>query len=483
MTGDGAGQRNPLATALLRAQRQGWRAPAPVRRLGRQLLHRAATDAPPVEDWSTTIVGGAPLGPSPAPIATGSAPASSSRPGRAPAGPRLRCFVATGVLDVGGEDEVVAFLGRRLPEHGLDTAVLHSGTSVGAPGSAGGRLSSDLRDEGVRVVEVTRSSASRLIDELRPDVISAHGAPDWWLELAADHGVPYVETLHGMHSFFDADWDQEALRSPRISRIIAVSELVRQQYLAGNGSIDPQHVVTVPNSVDERRLPRLDRDRCREWLSLDDEFLFVSLARHTLQKNTYALIKAFADVAAAHPEAHLLVAGRPDDASYAQQVQRLRNSLPCRDRIHLRDHAPWPAALLAAADGFVLDSYFEGWSLASMEALAAGLPVVLSDVGGAREQVGAGGERGYLVPNPIGDPLQVDWSSIRASLYAAQPNRKPLVAAMSAMIGERDAWRARREELRAESAIRFHPDHALSGHAAVLRSAAVESGRPSRLVA
>ena len=47
-----------------------------------------------------------------------------------------------------------------------------------------------------------------------------------------------------------------------------------------------------------------------------------------------------------------------------------------------------PPHLLAAADGFVLDSFFEGWSLASMEALFAGVPMVLSEVGGAREQIG-----------------------------------------------------------------------------------------------
>lgn len=466
------GRGKALSAALLHAQRRGWRAPAPVRHVGRRLLRGAATGSSPVDDWGTALVGSAPLGPPPAPDEDTSIAARPLHAGGALEGPRLRCFVATGVLDVGGEDEVVAFLGRRLPEHGIDTMVLHSGTSVGAPGSAGGRLATDLRNEGVRVEEVTEASADRLLQEQRPDVISAHGAPEWWLELAARHGVAYVDTLHGMHSFFGADWGQEAIRSAGISRVIAVSELVRQQYLAGNPTIDPERVVTVPNSVDERRVPRLDRGRCRDWLHLEDEFLFVSLARHTLQKNTYGLIAAFAEVAAAHPDAHLLVAGRADDPSYAQQVQRLRDGLPCRDRIHLRDHAPWPGALLGAADGFVLDSFFEGWSLASMEALAAGVPVVLSDVGGAREQVGTHGERGYLVANPIGDPLQVDWSTIRTSLFADQANRDALVAAMSAMIGARDEWLARREELRAESATRFHPDRALSGHADVMRSAA-----------
>jgi glycosyltransferase involved in cell wall biosynthesis len=459
-----------LSAALLRAQRRGWRPPAPVRTLGRRVLRRAAASgASPAEDWSSRLVGDLPLGPPPPPAASSAAaPVSGRAVDRAP----LRCVVVTGVLDVGGEDEVVAFLGRRLPEHGIETVVAHSGTSVGAPGTAGGRLPAQLRAEAVAVAEVSPASAARLLEEYRPDVISAHGAPDWWLDLAEDRGTPYVETLHGMHSFFGADWEREAARSERISRIVAVSDLVRRQYLAGNAAIDPERVVTVPNSVDPRRLPVLDRDRCRAWLGLDDEFLFVSLARHTQQKNNYGLVAAFADVAEAHGDAHLLVAGRPDDAAYARQVQGLRQDLPCRDRVHLRDHAPWPAALLAAADAFVLDSFFEGWALASMEALAAGVPVVLSDVGGAREQVGADGSRGRLVANPMGDPLAVDWDSIRRMLFADQPNRDALVEAMSAMVDERDAWRARRDALRAESARRFHPDRALAGHAAVLRDAA-----------
>lgn len=472
----------PLAAALLHAQRRGWRGPANVRKVGQHLLRRSNAKVPPVEDWSTALLGGVSLGPPPSPLKADIIPPRTQHSDRSLDGPTLRCVIATGVLDVGGEDEVVGFLGRRLPEHGIDTIVAHSGTSVGAPGTASGRLSSALRKDGVAVADVTESSACRLIEEYRPDVISAHGAPGWWLELAARRGVPYVETIHGMHTFFDADWQAEAARSARVSRIVAVSELVRQQYVAGNASIDAQRVITVPNSVDETRVRPVDRDRAREWLGLGDEFVFLSLARHSLQKNTYGLITAFADVAARHPEAHLLVAGRPDDAAYAHQLQHLRNSLECRERIHLRDHAPWAAALLAAADAFVLNSFFEGWSLASMEALAAGVPVILSDVGGAREQVGSGRDRGYLVTNPLGDPVRVNWSTIRNALFTPQANHDELVAAMSAMIIARDHWRGQRQQaLRAESAIRFHPDRALAGHAAVLRSAVAPTARAAAL--
>ena len=330
----------------------------------------------------------------------------------------LHCALVIDELDVGGAGEVVALLARRLPALGISTSVFLTTRGARAP-----RTASALASEGIEVTQVKRSSAVTQLRARRPDVISAHEAPAWWIDLASEFEIPYVETLHGMHAFFDAPWASqaiesrnasEALRSRKVASVIAVSELVREQYLAISPEIEPARVVTVPNSIESSRVPYLDPAKCRDWLGLQrDEFLFVSLARYSPQKNTYGLISAFDEVADAYPEAHLLMAGRPDDGHYPHQVRQLRDALPGRERIHLRDHAPWPAAPLAAANAFVLDSFFEGWSLASMEALYAGLPVVVSDVGGAREQVGDDGERGRLVSNPIGDPLAVNWRTIR----------------------------------------------------------------------
>jgi glycosyltransferase involved in cell wall biosynthesis len=462
-----------ITLGLSRAQRRGWRVPGLVRSPARVMLQRAAQHSSSLDNWTTPLVGTSWLGDPPA---EGEDSAAGSRVGelRVRSERNLNCIVATGSLDVGGSAEVVAFLSRRLPDCGIDTTVLYTDSTIDGGGDGRGRVASTLRRDGVPVAEVTESSAASLLAKHRPDVISAHGAPVWWLELAARHRIPVVETLHGMHSLFDADWAYEAVRSTQISRLIAVSELVRQQYLAGNPTLDEHRIVTVPNSVEQERMLPISRERARAWLNVGDDFLFVSLSRYSLQKNNYGLVSAFADVAARHREARLLVAGRPDDASYSYQVLKLRAGLPCRNRIHLRDHAPSPAALLAAADGFVLDSFFEGWALASMEALYAGVPVVLSDVGGAREQIGTDGHRGYLVRNPVGDPLEVDWQSIRRVLYGDQPNRDELIEAMSRMIEERENWRSRRSELQSESAIRFHADGASGGHADVLRMAASE---------
>jgi len=365
-------------------------------------------------------------------------------------------------------EEVVVFLARRLPQYGIRTAVLHASERGSCGGVPTGRLGKFLSSHGVETAELDSRAGARWLEALRPDVISAHDPPVWVLEAAERLSIPYVDTLHGMHSLFEREPTVEASRGQKLAMIVAVSELQRRQYLDLNPSFPPDRIITIPNAVDDWRRVYVDRERARAKWGIGDEYVFVSLARYCLQKNTYGLVAAFDGVASRHPNAHLLIVGRPDDPVYFNQVARLRARLACRDRIHLRDHYANPAELLALADGFVLDSFFEGWSLASMEALHAGVPVVLSEVGGACEQVGRNGERGYVVPNPLGDPFRVNWATMRDVRYASQTNREILVDAMCALISNRSQWFANRQNLIRESAGRFHPDACLRSHAQVL---------------
>ena len=405
---------------------------------------------------------------------------ASSRPGAQTKDPSgIRCLVVSSRLDVGGMDEVAAFLGRRLPDHGLKTAVLHALSDQAGTAEASGRLARMLRAQGIEVHAAGAEAGRRWIEQWRPDVISAHGAPDWVVTAAESLCVPYVDNLHGMHMLFGANWAEEAKRGTKISAVVAVSELVRQQYLAGNAEYPPDRIVTIPNGVDDQRRSGGDRDAARAELGVKGEFLFVSLARHCLQKNTYGLITAFGEVAGHCLSAHLVLAGSTDNYRYYRRLSRLRDSLPCRNRIHLRDHAAVPAKLLAAADGFVMDSFFEGWSLASMEALYTGVPVVLSDVGGAREQVGDDPDRGFVVSNPLGDPLSMDWDSIGAARYRRQVNHDELVAMMRRLVDERDHYLRRREQLATESAVRFSADACLAKHADVLTAVAKGATLPA----
>ena len=443
--------------------------------------------APAIEDWSRPLIATASGAAGPfQPFGAVTGPQVTGPPGpdnAAAAGGHdrtvLRCLVVTSRLDTGGLPEVAAFLARRLPAYGLTTAVLDVTPQPSASGRPTGQLGRMLLSNGIEVHETDEGSAPGWIERWRPDVISGHGAlPKCVLATAHRARVPYVDTLHGMHDLFRADWQAEAARSSKLSVIVSVSELVRVQYLAGNRHFPPDRIVTIPNGVDDERRSGGDRAAARDWLGLTDEYLFVSLARNCLQKNTYGLVAAFGELARRRPEAHLVIAGRVDDVRYYRQVLRLRESLPCRERVHLRGHLAAPAALLAAADGFVLDSFFEGWALASMEALFAGIPVVLSDVGGAREQIGHDPARGYLVTNPLGDPLSADWESIAAIRYRPQANQDEFTTAMERLVAGREDYLRDRSRLAAESAARFSARRCLAQHAAVLRAAATGADLP-----
>jgi glycosyltransferase involved in cell wall biosynthesis len=223
----------------------------------------------------------------------------------------LRCLIVTSALDVGGMDEVAAFLARRLPSQGLQTAVLHATNTPSPTGKPTGRLGRMLQSSGIEVYEADESRARNWIEQWRPDVISAHGCPDWMVMAAQQFGVPYVDTLHGMHTHFSADWVAEAARAAKISAIVSVSELVRQQYLMGNSHFPSDRIVTIPNGVDDERRVSSDRTAVRARLGLTDEYVLVSLGRHVLQKNSYRLIAAFAELAQRHPQAHMVIAGAP----------------------------------------------------------------------------------------------------------------------------------------------------------------------------
>jgi glycosyltransferase involved in cell wall biosynthesis len=467
------------------AQRQGHLLPRPARQIAGRAVRRLGLSRPgqPIlsEDWTRPLIPGRPAADLESLQATvvDDPPAQLQSP---PAvvevtEPPIRCAVATGVLTVGGAEEVATFLARSLPRYGFETVVIHSGSPPADAEGRRGRLLTCLDEAGIPAVQLSPGTAGQWFAEHRPDVVHGNYAPDWMLDAAAAAGSKWVETVHGMHMFLDPSaWPAERVRTTAIAAQVAISEMVRRQYLAGNPDYPPDRVVTINNGIERRRNARVDRAAARAALGLTEEFLFLCTARYCLQKNMFGLVAAFAELIRRRPDGHLLVAGRPHDRLYVEQVRALASRADTQSRIHLRGHCANVPALLAAADAFVLDSFFEGHPLASMEAMAAGVPVIMSDVGGAREQLGEGGDRGYLVANPGGDPQLVDWARMGELRLRPQPNAEELIGAMSRVLDERAIWAASRDQLRAAADGLFPPEESVRQHAAVLR--AVVRGDP-----
>lgn len=389
-----------------------------------------------------------------------------------PRGPRrnhLRIVFATNELAPGGMTSVVETLATSLRDQGAECRVL-SGSPV-ANHDAGRRL----QQHGIDVTYVQPSDRIEFLLDSARCVGSIHGAPQWLVDKLANAGLPSVETLH-RSAFTQGEHETHARRGETVNSFVAVSDRVRTAFLAAMPSLPIRRIHVIPNGTRGDWASSGDRSCAREQLGLSDEFVFVSLARYCIQKNPYALVSAFQEFASEKSDVHLVLAGEAEHPVLAAKLSRLvkKNG---RGRTHLRSRHPDVPQLLAAADAFVLDSYFEGWPLASMEALCAGIPIIISDVGGGAEQIAEDPRNGILIPAPLPED-QLTWSKMHAALYAPQENRTQLLKAFSEIYEKRGQFRVDRNRLGQESRDRFAFSRWVNAHFELL-TAASRSAVPS----
>lgn len=218
----------------------------------------------------------------------------------------------------------------------------------------------------------------------------------------------------------------------RADRVICVSEAVEEEVRRRFGVDDSQTRVVV-NGIDIGAFPMLGDEEARtvrrELAVADDERLVLNVGRIDRQKGQDLLVRAFRGVARRHPRARLAVVGAVGRSSASAEARRyhlrLRSMVEAdglEDRVHLlgwRDDVP---RLLAAADVYVQPSRWEGWPLALVEAMAAGLPVVASDCSG-RPTGFVDGEHGWIVPTEdvgaLGEALDRALSMTESELRTA----------------------------------------------------------------
>lgn len=145
----------------------------------------------------------------------------------------------------------------------------------------------------------------------------------------------------------------------------------------------------LPNVIDLERFARppdlAARQRLRAELGLSAEApLVISVGRLAQQKGYSVLIEAAAVVLSHVPEAHFLIVG---EGELKQTLQDQAAALGLAEAIHFLGRRSDVDRLLGAADLFASSSLWEGLPTVLLEAMAAGLPIVATDVSGTRELI------------------------------------------------------------------------------------------------
>ncbi|CAH0286166.1 glycosyltransferase family 4 protein [Roseomonas sp. CECT 9278] len=188
----------------------------------------------------------------------------------------------------------------------------------------------------------------------------------------------------------------EARAMRRAERIVAVSQALRRLFVASHG-VAPDRIAVIPNGVDTARFApdRLAplRDAARARLGLrGEELMLLAVAHNLWLKGVDVSLRALALARRRGIAARLVVAGGVPDDEWRALVARLGLA----DSVVFAGEVAAIEPLLAAADVMLHPTRWDACSLATIEAMAAGLPVVNAAANGASDLI-ADGANGFVL--------------------------------------------------------------------------------------
>jgi glycosyltransferase involved in cell wall biosynthesis len=322
-------------------------------------------------------------------------------------------------LNIGGPAQHVILLTA-----GLDPARFATTLITGVVGGAEGDFTDEARARGVEPMVIPELGRDirpgrdlrvlvkliRLFRRLQPDIVHTHTAKAGALGRVAAWlaGVPItIHTFHGhvLDGYFSSAVTRIFISAERIlarltDRLITVSPRLRTQIL-GMGIGRPEQLEVVPLGLNLQRfrqtIPRLPI--LRPYLGVAQETPLCGIVGRLVPIKDHAMLfEAMARLQSADRLPHLVVIG---DGEERARLEGLAECLGLRERIHFLGWRSDLETILGELDVVVCASKNEGTPVALIEAMAAGVPVLSTDVGGVADLVSQG-QTGWLVP--AGDP-------------------------------------------------------------------------------
>jgi L-malate glycosyltransferase len=318
-------------------------------------------------------------------------PADGQRNGPA----RRLLFIIDQLCAYGGAERMLLEIARRIPEMRYEVGILTFELDPLIPEFRDSTISIEVLRLGKTISLHGAKAAFRLNQLLRrkrvQGVHTFFETSDLW-------AAP-VARLSGCRVLVSSRRDMGILRTsfhrraypfvdPLFSRILPVSESVRGCVMK-SPRLRSERVETLYNGVD---ISVVDRARRQKDVSSMPGISFsgpliVTLANIRRVKGLDVLIEAFSSVASSIPEARLVIAGKVLEPETMCALQVQVSALGLVDRVLFPGPLTNPFPLLDQADLFVLPSRSEGFSNALLEAMACGLPIVATSVGGNAEAV------------------------------------------------------------------------------------------------
>jgi glycosyltransferase involved in cell wall biosynthesis len=228
--------------------------------------------------------------------------------------------------------------------------------------------------------------------------------------------LPVVGTLHGQIDLHPKERFKRikfGLLNRGASRLVFVSESLRRFFL-GTGLLRGEITAVIPNGVDAARFSRApDRSLRPAFGASDDEFVIGAIGNVRPAKGYDVLLRAAALLKARSVKYRFVVVGEAD-SDLGLRLLAFCEELGLADCVSFPGYLRDVPAALNAFDVYAITSQSEGFSISTVEAMAAGLPVVATRCGGPEEIVDDG-ITGILVNNGSPEAVAAAIESLRTN--------------------------------------------------------------------
>jgi glycosyltransferase involved in cell wall biosynthesis len=330
----------------------------------------------------------------------------------------------------GGPSKAVLEMCRELAKRGEQPEIYT--TNVDVDGRLDVPLESPVDMYGVRITyfpveafnlyKLSRPLARALAASIREfDIVHIHSLYQFPATIAAyycrRYGVPYVVRPHGTLDPFlyrrhrIRKWVYETLWERRNLAAAAAVHFTAEEEMELAGSLGLEfHGVVVPLGVELEELRVPTRRLADFWPETTGKKVLLFLGRINFKKGLDVLAQAFGAIARNRPDVHLLLAG-PDNEGFGSHVRRWLEVEGVLQQATFAGMVTGQrkAVALAQSAVFVLPSYTENFGIAVVEAMAATLPVVISNRVNIWREVGRSGAGLVVDPevNPTADAINL----------------------------------------------------------------------------
>lgn len=220
--------------------------------------------------------------------------------------------------------------------------------------------------------------------------------------------VPVVITSHRDLGGFDGKWITRANRwtDRHLANVLTANSEAVKQIVLNETAVERKRFEVIYNGIDLDKFAQQasSSDKRSELGLRRDDFVIAMVANLRPAKGHEVALRAFAEIADKVPQGYLLFLGAEFDPNYSEKMRQMAQAYQLTDRVLFLGARNDVASILPACDVLLAPSHSEGFSSAILEAMAAGVVVIASAVGGNVEQI-VDSETGYLVPPSDADTI------------------------------------------------------------------------------